>query len=488
MTSEQQAKSGISGLDSVLNGGFPANRIYLVEGDPGCGKTTLALQFLLEGKKQGERCLYITLSESVLELRAVAKSHGWDISGIDFFELPFEDQLSADNQNTFFHSSEIELGAANQAILNEVKRCKPQRVIIDSMTELKLMAQNPMKFRRQIFAFKQFFLRQEATVLLLDDKTSSISDQEVQSIVHGIVKLEQLNPEFGSERRRLRVTKLRGVMFRGGYHDFTIRKGGLVIFPRLIAAEHGVASPPELVSSGIAGVDQLMGGGVERGSSTLVMGPAGCGKSTLVMKYADQAAQRGDKVALFTFDEGIRTLMARSKGLGIDLEGHQKKGLLEIQQVDPAQLSPGEFADLVRRAVDDSGARVIVIDSLNGYLNAMPEERFLVIQMHELLSYLSQMGVATFLVVVQHGLLGAHMQTAVDISYLADNVFLLRYYESFGEVKQALSVVKKRAGKHERSIRELNFSSQGIAVGPPLKEFQGILTGTPMLVEQPGAK
>ena len=399
------------------------------------------------------------------------------------FDLPVSEQLSSDAQNTFFHPSEIELGTTNQVILDQIAKVKPKRMVIDSMTELKLMSQSPIKFRRQILAFKQYFNTQGITVLFLDDKTSSISDEEIQSIVHGVVKLEQLAPEYGSERRRLTVTKLRGVAFRGGFHDFAIRKGGLQIFPRLIASEHGIDSTSSMISSGVKGIDQLIGGGIERGSSTLVMGPAGSGKSTIVLQYAYQAAERGEPVAVFTFDEGIRTLFSRSKGLGMDIEKHYNAGTISIRQIDPAQLSPGEFVHLVREAVDKSKARVIIIDSLNGYLNAMPEERFLVIQMHELLSYLSQMEVSTFLVVVQHGILGTQMETSVDVSYLADNVFLLRYFEASGTVRQALSVVKRRAGPHEKSIREFAFSKDGISIGQPLTDFQGILSGAPIMIE-----
>ncbi len=401
-------------------------------------------------------------------MKSSASVHGWDLKGIHLYELPIEEQLSANSQNTFFHTSEIELGATNEAILNEIRRTKPSRVVIDSMTELKLMAQNPMKFRRQILAFKQFFLQQNTTVILLDDKTSSISDQEVQSIVHGIIKLEQLAPEYGAERRRLSVSKLRGVSYRGGYHDFSIRTGGLAVFPRLIAAEHGIQRGSELLSSGIPKIDELIGGGVERGSSTLVLGPAGAGKSTIVIQYAAHAASEGNHAAVFTFDEGVHTVLGRSKGLGLDLQKYVDNGSLSIQQVDPVQLSPGEFVSLVRQSVDCRQAKVVVIDSLNGYMNAMPEERFLTLQMHELLTYLSQMGVTTFLVCVQHGLLGMNMETAVDVSYLADNVFLLRYFETQGSVKQALSVVKRRAGPHERSVREIQLSSTGIKLGQPL--------------------
>ena len=476
-------KTGLEGLDHILSGGLPNRHIYLLEGDPGSGKTTLAMQFLLEGKAKGDRCLYIGLSESKNEILNVARTHGWNLDGIDLFEIFAKDKLSMESQNTFFHTSEVELGATNQIIIDEVLKAKPHRVVIDSLTELKLLAQDPMKFRRQILMLKQFFLEQGSTVLLLDDKTSQISDQEVKSIVHGIIKLEQLSPEYGAERRRLRVLKLRGVAFRGGYHDFTIRKGGLAVFPRLVASEHSLPTKSEYAKSGVAGIDQMMGGGIDRGSSTLLMGPAGCGKSSLSLKYVSEAAQRGEKSSIFAFDEGLRTLITRTEGMGIPIKKYIDDKTVNIKQVDPAELSPGEFFHLVRESVEKHGSKIVIIDSLNGYLNAMPEERFLVIQMHELLSYLNQVGIITFLVVAQHGLLGTAMETAVDISYLADNVILLRYFEANGSVRQALSVVKKRSGPHERTIRELQFSKHGINVGEPLTQFQGILTGTPQFTE-----
>lgn len=482
MIKRELLKTGVEGLDHILNGGLPRNRIYLLEGDPGSGKTTLALQFLLEGISKGEKCLYVSLSESLDELTHSAAIHQWNIDPIDFLEMPFDAQLSVDAQNSFFHTSEVELGKTNQAILDKIREIKPRRVVIDSLTELKLMAGDSIRFRRQILAYKQFFAEQNITALLLDDKTSSQNDQEVQSIVNGIIILQQLAPEYGSERRRIRVSKLRAVSYRGGYHDFVIKTGGLKVFPRLISAEHGIKKTGNLMSSGVKGIDSLVGGGIEKGSSTLVMGPAGSGKSSLSIQYATEAAKNGEKAVIFAFDEGIHTIMTRTGGLGCDIEPYVKKGLIVIHQVDPAQLSPGEFADLIRTAVEKEKAQVIVIDSLNGYLNAMPEEKFLIIQMHELISYLSLMGISTFLVVIQHGLLGTNMETAIDVSYLADNVFLLRYFENYGEVRQALSVVKRRSGKHERTIREFSMSEKGLEVGQPLSVFQGVLSGTPRVI------
>jgi circadian clock protein KaiC len=474
--------TGIRGLDDVLMGGLPANRVYLLEGNPGSGKTSLAIKFLLEGVRLKEPCLYVALSESISEIESVADSHGWDLTGVEIFELASEQELDGDAQNTFFYSSEIELGETNEVIMKAIERVRPKRVVFDSLSELKLLAQDPMKFRRQVMALKRFFLKQGATVLLLDDKTAS-SDLELQSIVHGVIRLEQLAPEYGAERRRLKVTKLRGLSYRGGYHDFMIRKGGPVVFPRLIAAEHGSLEVLKgIVPSGIPELDRLVGGGIDRGTSTLLMGPAGSGKSSIAIQYAVTAAERGEHSAIFAFDEGIRTMISRSMGMGCDLKKHLDSGLISVKQIDPAELSPGEFSHLVRESVDLSKAKLIIIDSLNGYLKAMPEERFLVIQMHELLSYLGQMGIATFLIVAQHGLVGAGMDTVVDISYLADNVLLHRYFESTGSVRQALSVVKRRSGPHERSIRELTLTSSGPRVGEPLTSFQGVLSGIPKIL------
>jgi circadian clock protein KaiC len=475
-------KTGIEGLDEVLNGGLPRNRLYLIDGDPGAGKTTLGLQFLLAGVALGEKVLYVTLSETAKEVQAVAASHGWDISAIEIFELRSEEQLEVDNQNTFFHPSEIELGETTRAILDTVRRTSPTRVVFDSLSELRLLARESLRYRRQILALKQYFSGKNITVLLLDDRTSENGDLDLHSLVHGVIRLEQLAPEYGGDRRRLRVLKLRGVGFRGGFHDFVLKKGGLKIFPRLTANEYSTTIEDNLLMSGVPQIDQLLGGGIDRGSSTLLMGPAGAGKSTLALQYAIAAAKKGEKAVIFAFDEGKRSILKRAEGLCLDLNKFLKEGLIILNQVDPAELSPGEFMSLVCDAVNIGKARVVVIDSLNGYINAMPEERFLIIQMHELLSYLNQRGIATFLVVAQHGLLGT-MNSPVDLSYLADTVILLRYFEALGKVEKAISVLKRRSGSHEKTIRKITFTREGINVGEPLDQFRGILSGMAEIVE-----
>jgi circadian clock protein KaiC len=475
------AKTGIAGLDEVLGGGFTPHRLYLIEGVPGSGKTTLALQFLLEGARRGEPVLYITLSESEEELNAVADSHGWSLAGITVEELvPSEASLLPDEHYTMFHPSEVELGEATKTILSVVERIKPIRVVFDSLSELRLLAGNPLRYRRQILALKQFFRGRCCTVLLLDDMTSSDHDLQVQSIAHGVVLLEQLNPEYGAERRRLRVVKFRGRKFRGGYHDCVILRGGLDVFPRLVASDHKPPPVRDRIASGITALDMLLGGGVERGSSTLFVGGAGTGKSSVVAQVVGAAGQRGQKSAMFIFDESSETLLTRSAALGVDLRKHVDSGHVMIKQVDPAELSPGEFAHTIRLAVERMDVAIVVIDSLNGYLNAMPEERFLTIQLHELLTYLGQAGVATLLVGAHQGLIGANMTTPVDASYLADSVVLMRYFEVRGEVRQAISVIKKRGGAHERTIREFRMQAGGIVVGDPLRNFRGVLTGVPI--------
>lgn len=473
--------TGITGLDDILEGGFPAHRVYLVEGEPGTGKTTLAMQFLLEGARCGESGLYITLSETKEELEGVALSHGWSLDGINVHELmPPEESLKTESQYTIFHPSEIELGETTNAVLKEVERTKPQRVVFDSLSEMRLMARDALRFRRQILALKQYFAGRQTTVLLLDDKVYQGADLQVQSISHGVVSLEQLVVEYGAERRRLRVTKLRGSKFRGGYHDFTIETGGLAVFPRLIAAEHRREFAKESIKSGIDQLDSLIGGGLDRGSSTLLIGPAGSGKSSIASQFAAAAAARGEHVAAFIFDELRETFISRAEGIGLCMQTHVDDGLVKIQQVDPAELSPGQFSHAVRQSVARDAASLVIIDSLNGYLNAMPDERFLTMQMHELLTYLNQQGTVTLMVMAQHGFLGSMMATPVDVSYLADGVVMVRYFEAMGAIHRALSVVKKRTGSHESSIREMRITPEGIIVGEPLKDFRGVLTGVPI--------
>ena len=478
--------TGIPGLDDVLGGGLTPGRLYLLEGSPGTGKTTLAMQFLLDGARRGESVLYVTLSETVEELNGVAESHGWSLDGLHVHELlPSQESLLPDEQYTVFHPSEVELGETTQRVLADVDKLKPTRVVFDSLSELRLLAGTSLRYRRQILALKQFFAGRGCTVLLLDDMTSSDHDLQVQSISHAVVRLEQVNSDYGSSRRRMIVMKYRGREFRSGYHDYKVTKGGLVVFPRLVASEHADDGEQERLPSGVKTLDELLGGGITRGTSTLLVGAPGTGKSSLAVQFAYAAAQRGECAALFIFDESLANLLGRSEGLGMNLRPFIKSGHIRIRQVDPAELSPGELVQLIRDVVEGNDARVIVVDSLNGYLNAMPDEKFLVVQLHELLTYLGQAGVATILVGAHHGMIGSHMQAPVDASYLADSVVLLRYFETGGEVRQAISVMKKRSGRHERTIRGMTMSEHGIELGPPLREFRGILTGVPTPVERP---
>lgn len=479
---ENASTTGIPGLDEILCGGYTPNRLYLIEGVPGSGKTTLAMQYLIEGARRGEPVLYVTLSESEEELRAMAQTHGWTLDGVTIREMvPQEDSLQPREQYTMFHPAEVELSETTRTILADVDRLKPARLIFDSLSELRLLSGDALRYRRQLLALKQFFRGRGCTVLLLDDLTSIGRDLQVQSIAHGVIALEQLTPEYGTDRRRMRVLKHRGRNFRGGFHDYLINTGGIEAFPRLVAADHRVNISEAKVSSGIPELDRLMGGGIERGTSTLLVGAAGTGKSTLAAQFVCHAAENGQRSAMFLFDESRNTLFSRTRGMGMDLERHVKAGLVSIRQVDPAELAPGEFADAIRREVEESGATTVVIDSLNGYLNAMPGERYLTIHLHEMLMYLGQRGVATLLIGAHQGLIGAAMQTPVDASYLADAVVLLRYFESRGEVRQAISVMKKRGGQHERTIREFSLDSTGIRVGKTLREFRGILTGVPVI-------
>ncbi|HXH39964.1 MAG TPA: ATPase domain-containing protein [Thermoanaerobaculia bacterium] len=482
---EPVAATGIAGLDAILGGGFPKDHVYLIQGDPGAGKTTLSLQFLLEGVRRGEKGLYITLSETKRELHAVARSHGWNLDGVEINEhLVREETLSEEEDTTIFHPSEIELGQTVSRILEEVERVNPQRVVLDSLSEIRLLSQSNLRYRKQILALKQYFTNRGATVLLLDDKTAEGNDLQLHSVPHGVILLERRAPLYGAPRRRLEIVKLRGVDFRGGYHDFTIRRGGIELYPRLIAARDRGDGGDGHLASGIAEIDTLLGGGLEMGSSTLIMGPAGVGKSTLATQYAIAAAQRGEHSALFIFDESRRSLLKRSTAVGMDLASPLERKFITAQQVDPAELAPGEFANLVRLAVEKDDAKVLIIDSLNGYLNAMPEERFLTLHLHEMLTYLGDHGVATILVMAQHGLIGSNMISSVDVSYLADCVVLLRYYEAEGELHKAISVMKKRSGDHEKAIREFSMGSAGLNVGPPLTHFRGILSGIPIIEDR----
>lgn len=479
MTERQKgatASTGIPGLDAVLAGGLPRDRMYLLQGDPGVGKTTIGLQFLRTGAAAGEKGLYITLSETRDELLAVARSHGWDLDGFEIHELVPSGDLSPED-NTLFQPSEVELGETTRDILGQIQKIGPVRLVIDSLAEIRLLSQSPLRYRRQILALKQFFAGRKLTVLLLDDQTSPEQELQLQSIVHGVVQMEQLAPLYGAERRRLRIMKLRGVKFRGGFHDMKIDTGLVSVFPRLVASEHHQEFARETVSSGIPTLDQLLGGGIDRGTTTLAMGPAGSGKSAIAVQYLAAAAQRGEKTVLFCFEEGLGTLYLRSEALGVPLRRLVADGRMEIRQIDPAELSPGEFAQTVRDAVD-GGARVIAIDSLNGYYTAMPEENFLILQLHELFSYLRQIGVTVILTLAQHGFLG-QMGSPLDVSYLADTVILLRYYERDGAIHKAISVPKKRSGFHENSIHELTLGAGGIRVGEALRGLKGLLTGVP---------
>ncbi|SHM36960.1 circadian clock protein KaiC [Duganella sacchari] len=471
--------TGVPGLDAVLGGGLTRDRLYLVEGEPGTGKTTLALQFLNEGVRHGESTLYITLAETVVELRSVAQSHGWRMDHIHIEEIiPDEKILDPQQQYTIFHPSEIELGSTTQRLLAAIDKYQPRRVVLDSLSELQLLAESPLRYRRQVLALKQYLSSRNCTTIFLDDRTALSTDLQVRSVAHAVLTLELVDQAYGAERRRLRVVKYRGVQFRGGAHDYKIVKGGLHVHPRLVAAHTRSDSQRRQLSSGMPALDALVGGGLEEGMSTLITGPSGTGKSSLAAQFVYAATQRGERCAMFLFEEARNNLLNRCANLGLHLSDAIDKGLLSIQQIDPAELSPGEFSTAVMQSVDD-GARVVVIDSLNGYLNAVPDERFLVIYLHELLTYLGQRGVVSIIVGVQQGMLGVGMTNAVDASYLADNVIMLRYFEADGEVRQAISVFKKRGSSHERTIRRFEIGKDGLRVGPVLKDFHGVLTGVP---------
>lgn len=479
---DSRCETGIDGLNEILGDGLPANCMYLVQGDPGSGKTTLALQFLLEGVRLGEKPLYITLSETKEELVTVARSHGWSLDSISLFELSAIDSLvRPEARTTVFHPSEVELTKVSEMLQSEIRRIQPARVVFDSLSEFRLMAETALRYRRQLINLKQELAKYNCTALLLDDRMDNSrigGDPHVLSLTHGVIEMEQLSPDYGRSRRRLRVLKMRGMKFREGYHDYSIEKGGLRVFPRILASDHRADFSPQAVSSGNQEFDELLGGGLDRGTTTLIMGPAGTGKSTLAMQYAAQMAQRNESSVLFAFDEIRGIVLARATAVGLDVERHINTGLIDVQQVDPAELSPGEFGMRIREAVE-GGCTLLIIDSLNGYLNAMPGEKYLVNQLHEMSAYLNQKGVVTILILAQYGLIG-QAEAPLNLSYLADTVVSVRFFEAAGAVRQALSVIKKRSGGHEKTIREYQLVSDGgLRIGPPLKQFQGVLTGTP---------
>ena len=485
MTQESdKADLGVAGLDEITAGGLARGRLFLLEGSPGTGKTTIATQFLLAGAAAGERSLYITLSETEDEFRAGAKSHGWSLGGVDIFELvPPESLLDEQQQQSLLYSSDLELGETTRRIFEAFERLKPQRVVLDSLSEIRLLAQSSLRYRRQILALKHYFSRSKATVLMLDDLSSEANDRTMHSVAHGVLRLEELSPEYGAERRRLRVVKYRGQKYRGGHHDFIISTGGVRVFPRLISAEHRTPFEREVLKTESAELNALLGGGVERGSSVLILGPSGTGKSLYALSFIMGAVRRGERAAMFVFDEELGLLFERALGLGIDLQALSDSEQLIIEQVDAAELTPGELSERVRQCVEENGARTVVIDSLNGYQAAMPGEQALILHMHELLQYLNRRGASTFLTVAQHGLVG-DMKAPVDVTYLADTVILLRYFEARGRVRRAVSVIKKRTSAHEDTIREYRIGCTGISFGPPLVNFQGVLRGVPELIDE----
>jgi circadian clock protein KaiC len=481
-SSTGKARTGVPGLDDVLAGGLACGHVFLLEGHPGTGKTTIALRFLMEGADAGEQGLYITLSETEKELREGAASHGWTMgSKIEVFELAPSESFFDSDQQSLLYSSDLELGETTKAIFTAFEKIHPARVVLDSLSEIRLLAQSSLRYRRQILAFKHYFARQGTTVLLLDDLTSDPLDKTVHSVVHGVIKLEEMAPDYGAERRRLRIAKYRGQAFRGGYHDFVIKTGGVTVFPRLVAAEHRTGFARKPMTSGIPELDRLLGSGIEQGSSALILGPAGTGKSTFALQFLTASARRGERAAFFVFDEELGLLFDRTRAMGFDLEGLRDSGALHIEQVDAAELSPGEFTHRVRERVDSAQAKTVVIDSINGYQAAMPQENSLVLHIHELLQYLNRQGATTFLTVAQHGLVG-DMKAPVDVTYLADTVILLRYFEAAGKVRRAVSVIKKRTGSHEDTIREFRITDKGLALGAPLDDFQGVLRGVPTFV------
>jgi len=489
----ERVSTGVWGLDAILGGGLTASRMYLLEGTPGTGKTTFGLKFLMAGAALGEAGLYITLSETTHELRAVVESHGWTLAGIEIQELGNDIGLLAEAAQTILHPSEIELGETIRSMTQEVERLSPRRVVFDSLSEMRLLAQDPLRYRRQILALKHFFSDRDCTVLLLDDKTSEPTDLQLHSIAHGVISLEQEAREFGAERRALRVVKMRGVKFQGGWHDFMLDTGVVEVFPRLVAADHKTPFDTPLASTGSAQLDAMLGGGVAAGTNVLLLGPSGAGKTTTAVRCMLTALERGERVDYYLFDEGVATMLTRSRNVGLDLDPYMESGQLVINQIDPASLSPGEFASRVVNGVSQRKVRFVGIDSLNAYVHAMPGQNFLMLHMHELLTYLNQQGVITILIVGQHGLVG-EVRSDIDLSYLSDSIVLYRYFEAQSEVRTAVAVLKSRTTQNERSIRELRIGTpSGIQLGDQLRGFEGVLAGataytgsTPMLTGEDG--
>lgn len=474
----EKSITGVPGLDEVLGGGLPKNQLFLLQGKPGTGKTTLSLQYLMEGARRGEKVLYVTFSETKLELEAVAYSHNWDLSGLEILELSaISAELKTHDQNTLFHPSEVELTKIIDLLLKKVKDVNATRIVFDSVSELRLLADSSLRYRRQMLAFKEFFIGRGSTVIFLDDLTTEAGDIHVQSIVHGVLLLEKFRASYGVERRQFNISKMRGVGFRGGTHDYVIQQGGVVIYPRLVSAEHEQGFKPERISTGVKEIDSLLGGGLDRGTSNLIIGPAGTGKSTLTMQFAMACAEIGKTVSIYSFEESTINYLARADQLGIDIRSHIKSGRVSLRKIDPAELTPGQFTSYVRGAYGE-GSDMVIIDSLNGYLHAMPEQEFLLLQLHELLAYLGNRGVITVLVLSQAGIMG-NMQSPLDLTYLADSVIMTRFFEAFGKIKKAISVIKKRSGKHEESLREFRLGEGGILVGPVLSEFRGVFSGIP---------
>ena len=473
---QERASTGIAGLDHILGGGLPSSHLYLVEGTPGSGKTTLGLEFLRRGVRDGQKGLYITLSETAAELRTVAASHGWSLEGVEVFELVTAEGLSPESEQSILHPSEVELGETTRGVMAAVERLKPTRVVFDSLSEMRLLAQNPLRYRRQVLALKSFFSSRGCTVLLLDDRSAEQDDLQLHSIAHGVISLEQAVDQYGPERRRLRVVKMRGIPFRGGEHDFKLGTGGLSVFPRLVAAEHRQEQAGCIVSTGTAEFDTLLGGGLARGSNTLFSGPSGVGKTTTALACVRAALQRGEKAIYYLFDEGLSTLLIRSRALGLEIDAYLPTGQLEIKTLDPAEVSPGQFANMVYTATEERGVRTVVIDSLNAYLQAMSGDKHLLLQMHELLTYLNQRGLVTILILAQHGVLG-EIRSDVDLSYLSDGIVMFRFFEAKGRLLKAVSVVKSRTSEHELTIREFRLGKSGVEVGQALEDFEGVMSG-----------